>query len=71
MHIFLKERLVRKFKIFNGFAIIAIALSLSACKTTIEPSDEVNVRGDGFEVDYGEPDAEGICPPGQAKKGYC
>ena len=33
-----------KFKIFNGFAIIAIALSLSACKTTIEPSDEVNVK---------------------------
>ena len=47
-------------------AVLALPLSLAACKTTLH-DDKVVIDGDR----YGHPHGEDFCPPGQAKKGNC
>tara|TARA_Y100000031_G_scaffold40119_1_gene45709 strand:- start:320321 stop:320485 length:165 start_codon:yes stop_codon:yes gene_type:complete len=47
---------------------MGVALALTACKTTVDPN--VDVRGDGYNVELGD-DNRDFCPPGHAKKGWC
>jgi hypothetical protein len=54
----------------NFMMITFLALSLTACKTTVQDGPTKVTIQDGHEHD-GHPHDGGFCPPGQAKKGNC
>lgn len=51
-------------------SVFALMFTISACQTTVA-TDDIKVKGDGYEVEFADGHSGKFCPPGQAKKGNC